>query len=297
MAGIERRLDMGKSPKEKWFSPDLPLSGSARLVVGTFDLATDRLVSLSEKFKSMGFDIWKVPEGAYSTIYFWSPVDEDLSTRLRARWYRRPIELETVNYSGRIKVDPNQLAILETKATFPNGQGEEFEIKYRQQSDLKSIFEILKDLPGASSALNSSKKSFGVDFSSYKIPHELFTAIAKIHPSGLVPTVMVSAVRDHFVVDSNYPDSLRVTIDHNYKYHSFWGTAPLEASYIGTYPNLRIEIKVADDELLEEAGEVITVLKQEAAFVPKITKHADKTFIDHKYSKTRFPIVPTGNLE
>lgn len=266
------RPEIYQNSEEKWFNKNLPMPDQSRLVAGIFDLDIGKLTSLNEKLKSSDLIVWNIPEGAYSTIYFWSPVDKDLSTRIRARWYRKPIELENLN-SNRIFVNPNQLASLEIKVTFPTENGKEYETKYRQKAYLSTIMDVSKNLQIATDILNS-----------VEIPQEIFTAIGKEHPMGLVPTVMVSACRDHFVVDDSRPDDFRVTIDYNYKYHSFWSTPLWEAQGLSGYPNLRIEIKVGDNEWLEKAEEVIDIIKQEGGFVPKVTKHADKTFIDHKYS-------------
>lgn len=276
------RLEIYQGSKEKWFSPDLPIPEQSRLVAGTFDLDIGKLELLREKLRSSSLDVWKVPEGAYSTIYFWSPVDEEQSTRIRARWYRKPADLESLN-SSRIFVSPNQLALLEIKVTFPTEKGEEYEVKYRQKAYLNTILSVSKDLQMASDILNSAE-NISTTVPASKIPQEVFTAIGKRHPAGLIPTVMVSATRDHFIADSNRPDDFRVTIDYNYKYHSFWAKPPWEAEKIGEYPNVRIEIKAGDNKWLEKAEEVVDVIKQVGGFVPKLIKHADKTFIDHKYS-------------
>lgn len=276
------RSEIYQNSKEKWFNHNLPIPDQSRLVVGTFDLDIGKLKSLYEKLKSSDLIVWNVPEGAYSTIYFWSPVDKDQSTRIRARWYRKPIELEYLN-SNKIFVNPNQLASLEIKVTFPTEKEREYETKYRQKAYLSTIMDVSRNLQTATDILNSVENVL-IPFPTSKIPQEIFTAIGKEHPTGLVPTVMVSACRDHFIADSNRPDDFRVTIDYNYKYHSFWSTQPWEAERLNGYPNLRIEIKVGNNGWLEKAEEVIDVIKQEGGFVPKVTKHADKTFIDHKYS-------------
>ena len=281
------RPEIHQNSKEKWFNRNLPIPDQSRLVVGTFDIDIKRLELLREGLKSTGLDVWGVPEGAYSTIYFWSPVDEELSTRIRARWYREPTGLESFYSNDRISIDPNQSASLEVKVTFPLENGSEYEVKYRQKSSLDTILRVSKNLQMATDILSSTEHASAALFTP-KIPQEVFSAIGERHPHGLVPTVMVSAIREHFVMNDNSPDDFRVTIDHNYKYHSFWSMPLWEAEKIGGYPHLRIEIKVGDEKFLGTAEDVTGIIRREGGFPPEVIKHADKTFINHKYSTNRF---------
>lgn len=281
------RPEIYQNSKEKWFNKTLPIPNQSRLVMGTFDLDIEKLGLLHEGLKSTGLNVWSVPEGAYSTIYFWSPVDEELSTRIRARWYREPTELESFYSTGRVSINPNQLASLEIKANFPLENGSEYEVKYRQKSSLDTILRASRNLQMATCILNSTEAYSVVPFTP-KIPQEVFSAIGERHPSGLVPTVMISAIREHFVVSDNDPDDFRITVDYNYRYHSFWSMPLWEAKKIGGYPHLRIEIKVGDENFLGKVEDVIKIIKREGGFPPKISKHADKTFINHKYSTNSF---------
>ncbi len=281
--GISMRPEIYQSSTEKWFNRNLPIPDQSRLVVGTFDIDIKRLELLREGLKSTGLGVWSIPEGAYSTIYFWSPVDEELSTRIRARWYTKPAELESLGSTDRVSINPNQSTLLEVKVTFPLENGKEYEIKYRQRSSINTVLRVSQNLRMATDILNSAEHILMAPFIS-KIPQEVFSAIGERHPSGLVPTVMVSAIREHFVVDDNSPDDFRVTVDYNYKYHSFWSMPPWEAENIGGYPYLRTEVKVGDEKFLGKAEDVINIVRREGGFPPEVTKHADKTFINHKYS-------------